>query len=126
VNEVSEERLTKDDRLRVVADLMRLRGRYPKLRMPEGLIRVYADPPQEPSDCIFARTTTCVSADLERQITPCQFGGTPDCASCGCIASAALGAVGRHRLPGGIRVGAIFSTSLRIGDAVRRRRERAN
>jgi hypothetical protein len=27
--------------------------------------------------------------------------------------------VARHRLPGGIRIGAIFSGSLRVGNAVR-------
>jgi MoaA/NifB/PqqE/SkfB family radical SAM enzyme len=126
VGEASDERLTPDDRQRVVAALMHLRGRYPKLKMPEGLIRVYEAPPRHPGECIFAQTTTCISADLERQITPCQFGGTPDCEQCGCIASAALGAVGRHRLRGGLRVGAIFTASLRVGDTVRRRRARAS
>ena len=125
VGEVSDERLTTDDRDRVIAALMHLRGRYPKLRMPEGLIEVYADPPQSPDECIFAQTTTCVSADFQRQIAPCQFGGTPDCSSCGCIASAGLGAVGRHRLPGGLRVGLLFEHSLTIGRAVRRVRGHA-
>jgi hypothetical protein len=60
-----------------------------------------------------------VSADFQRPITPYQFGENPDCASCGCIASAALAAVGRHRLPCGIRVGAIFENSLRIGTHVK-------
>jgi MoaA/NifB/PqqE/SkfB family radical SAM enzyme len=124
VGEVSDERLTPPDRERVVAALMTLRHRYPKLRMPEGLIRVYQAPPQSPDDCIFAQTTTCVSADFEKQISPCQFGGTPDCSNCGCIASAALKAVGRHQLPLGVRVGAIFEQSLRVGDTVRRLRER--
>jgi MoaA/NifB/PqqE/SkfB family radical SAM enzyme len=125
IGEQSEERLTPDDRQRVVAALMHLRTRYPKLRMPEGLIQVYADPPQTPDDCIFAQTTTCVSADFERTIAPCQFGGAPDCGNCGCIASAGLGAVGRHRLPGGLRVGAIFEQSVRVGRAVRRVRDRS-
>jgi hypothetical protein len=126
MSEESPERLTADDRERVIAALMHLRGVYPKLRMPEGLIKVYADPPASPGDCIFAQTTTCVSADFNRQITPCQFGGSPDCSSCGCIASAALGAVGRHRLPGGIRIGSIFEHSLAIGRAVRERRARSS
>jgi hypothetical protein len=86
------------------------------------MIRVYVDPPQNPDECIFAKTTTCISADFEHKISPCQFGGNPDCENCGCIASAGLGAVGRHRLPGGLRVGAIFEQSLRIGDGVRRMR----
>jgi hypothetical protein len=101
------------------------RSIYPKLKMPRGLIAVLADPPQSPRKCVFAQTTTCMSADFTREISPCQFGGHPDCASCGCIASAALGAVGRHRLAGGLRVGAIFEGSVRIGDTVRRMRSRA-
>jgi MoaA/NifB/PqqE/SkfB family radical SAM enzyme len=124
VGEVSDERLTPADRERVVAALMTLRHRYRKLAMPEGLIRVYQTPPQSPAECIFAQTTTCVSADFKTQISPCQFGGTPDCSNCGCIASAGLKAVGRHQLPLGVRVGAIFEHSLRVGHAVRRRRER--
>ena len=119
IGEISAERLRPEDRERVVAALMMLRTRYPKLRMPEGMIQVYSEPPQSPEECIFARTTTCVSADFRHHIAPCQFGGNPDCSNCGCIASAGLGAVGRHRLPGGLRVGAIFDQSLRIGEAVR-------
>jgi MoaA/NifB/PqqE/SkfB family radical SAM enzyme len=122
VGEQSEERLRPEDRERVVAALMTLRRAYPKLRMPEGIMQVYADPPRTPSECIFAQTTTCVSADFERHIAPCQFGGNPDCTNCGCIASAGLGAVSRHRLPGGLRVGAIFDHSLRIGRGVKRLR----
>jgi organic radical activating enzyme len=123
VGEISDERLDADDRRHVVADLLRLRTRYPKLGLPKGLIEVYADPPQSPADCIFARTTTCVSADFEQPITPCQFGGTPDCSQCGCMASAGLGAVGRHRLPGGIPVGAVFNASFKVGGIVRALRE---
>jgi hypothetical protein len=102
---------------------MMLRHRYPKLQMPEGLIKKYVSPPRNPDECVFAQTTSCISADLERRITPCQFGGTPDCSQCGCIASAALGAVAAHRLPGGLRVGAIFERSLKMGRVVRARRE---
>jgi MoaA/NifB/PqqE/SkfB family radical SAM enzyme len=125
LGEVSDEMLTRDDRERVVAALMLLRRHYPKLKMPESLIDVYRRPPASPDDCIFAKTTTCISADFEHAIAPCQFGGTPDCANCGCIASAGLKAIGRHKLPLGIPVGAVFEQSLRIGEGVRRIRERA-
>jgi len=121
--EVAPEILTRGDRERVIAALMALRRRIPKIAMPEGLIAQFATPPDGPDDCIFAQTTSCVSADFERRITPCQFGGTPDCSQCGCIASAGLKAVGAHKIAGGIRVGAIFETSVRIGRAVRSRRE---
>jgi len=123
VGELSAERLTKSDRQKVVDDLMVLRTKYPKLRMPKGMITSYVLPPHSPDDCIFAKTTACVSSNFEKPITPCQFGGNPDCANCGCIASAALAAVGRHRLPGGMRVGAIFETSFAIGAQVKAIRE---
>jgi MoaA/NifB/PqqE/SkfB family radical SAM enzyme len=125
IGEVSEERLQPDDRKRVVAALMYLRRVYPKLQMPEGMIRVYEQPPSNPGECVFAQTTTCISADFKRPISPCQFGGNPDCANCGCIASAGLGAIARHRLPGGIRVGAIFENSLKVGRKFRQLRPSA-
>jgi MoaA/NifB/PqqE/SkfB family radical SAM enzyme len=126
VGEQSEERLMPDDRRRVVADLMHLVHKYPKLGVPEGAIRVYANPPQSPSECVFAQTTTCISADFEHTISPCQFGGVPDCENCGCLASAGLGAVGRYRIAGGLRVGAILEQSVRLGQAVRRARARVS
>lgn len=123
IGEDSDERLTLGDRRQVVEDLLGLRGRFPKLAMPKGLIQVYNEPPHAPVDCVFAKTTACLSADFERPITPCQFGGTPDCENCGCIASAGLAAVARHRLPGGLRVGTIFDASFRIGATVKRLRD---
>jgi hypothetical protein len=88
--------------------------------MPKGMVEVYLNPPRSPDECTFAKTTLCVSSDLERRITPCQFGGNPDCEQCGCIASAGLDAIARHRLPGGVRVGAIFEASFGVGRAVAR------
>jgi MoaA/NifB/PqqE/SkfB family radical SAM enzyme len=122
VDEESDERLTAADRARVVAELRRLRLEFPKLQMPNGLLDAYLVPPDSPEDCIFAQTTECISADLKTRITPCQFGGTPDCSSCGCIASAGLAAVGRHKLPGGLPVEAIYWGSRRIGQALGRLR----
>jgi MoaA/NifB/PqqE/SkfB family radical SAM enzyme len=120
IGEVSAERLTPGDRQRVVSDLRALRLRYSKLEAPEGLINAYANPPASPDDCVFARTTWSVSADLTTKITPCQFGGTPDCANCGCIASAGLTALARHKLGGFVPVGSIFTGSVKIGETVRR------
>ena len=123
--ELSAERLTSADRARVIADLRRLRPQFSKLQMVDGMLNVYAKPPQSPAECIFAQTTECFSADLERRITPCQFGGNPDCANCGCIASAGLEAIGRHQLRGGIPVGRIFYASTRVGRTVARLRSSA-
>ena len=119
VGETAPEILAPADRERVVEDLLRLRLLYPKLKMPKGMVEVYRNPPASPEACVFAQTTTSLSADLERRITPCQFGGAPDCAQCGCIASAGLEAVARHKLPGGVRVGAIYWSSLKVGKVVR-------
>jgi MoaA/NifB/PqqE/SkfB family radical SAM enzyme len=122
IGEISNEMLSADDRGRVIDDIRALRSRYPKLQAPEGLLEVYADPPGSPDECIFARTTESISADLETRITPCQLGGAPDCTSCGCVASAALGAVGRHQLFGFIPVGSLFSGSVKVGERLRRLR----
>jgi MoaA/NifB/PqqE/SkfB family radical SAM enzyme len=122
VGEVYDERLMPPDRRRVVDELRRLRVHFPKLQMPAGLLNAYLDPPSSPGDCIFAQTTECVSADLDTRITPCQFGGEPDCESCGCMASAGLAAVGRHQLGGVIPIDALFKGSLGVGRAVSRLR----
>ena len=116
--ELSAERLTRGDRERVIAELRGLRARFSKLQLPEALLDVYATPPQGPEACIFAQSTQCLSADFAQPISPCQFGGNPDCASCGCMASAGLEAIGRHRLAGQIPVGRIFYASLRVGRTV--------
>jgi MoaA/NifB/PqqE/SkfB family radical SAM enzyme len=109
--------LTPEERKRVIAEMLQLRIQYPKLDMPAPVIRQFASPPQSPQDCVFALTTQTLSADLKTKITPCQFGGKPDCASCGCLASMGLAAIADHKLGGMIPVGAIFRTSIKIGKA---------
>jgi MoaA/NifB/PqqE/SkfB family radical SAM enzyme len=122
LGEVSQERLLPADRRRVIADLLALRQRYPKLNMPKGLIEAYAEPPRSPDECVFARTTTTISADLTTKITPCQFGGAPDCENCGCLASAGLAAVARHHILGFIPIAPLFSGSMKLGEQLRRLR----
>jgi sulfatase maturation enzyme AslB (radical SAM superfamily) len=107
--------LSSEERTRAITDMSRLRKQYPKLDMPEAVIRQFASPPQRPQDCVFALTTQTLSADLETKITPCQFGGNPDCASCGCIASMGLASIASHKLVGILSVGTIFKTSIKIG-----------
>ena len=122
IGEVSDEILRPDDRKRVISDLHAMRHRYPKLLLPKELLAVYADPPQSPDECVFARVTTTISADLTTSISPCQFGGAPDCSNCGCIASAGLAAIARHRLLGVIPVSALLKGSIKIGEQMRRLR----
>ena len=115
VGDQMAEILGSEERARAIADMMQLRKQYPKLDMPEAMIRQFASPPQRPQDCVFALTTQSLSADLQTKITPCQFGGNPDCASCGCIASMGLASIASHKLGGILSVGTIFKTSMRIG-----------
>jgi MoaA/NifB/PqqE/SkfB family radical SAM enzyme len=115
------EMLEPAERERAITDMLALRPEFPKLDMPEGLIRQFATPPASPQDCVFALTTQTLSADLKTKIVPCQFGGDPDCSSCGCIASMGLAAVAAHRLGGIIPVGAIFKASIKIGRSRTRR-----
>jgi MoaA/NifB/PqqE/SkfB family radical SAM enzyme len=115
--------LSAAQRAQVVAELRQLRRKYPLLEMPDALIREIESPPQSPADCIFARTTKTISADLRTAITPCQFGGDPDCNQCGCIASMALAAVGHHRVVGPITAGDLFKVSERVGEQWKRLRK---
>ena len=122
--EQSAEILLPEDRRRVVAEIASLRDRLPKLRdMRKGVLEGYLTPPTDPESCIFAKTTACLSSDLEKRITPCQFGGDPDCSQCGCIASAGLDAIGRYKVPGvGVKAGSLFWMSLKVGDGMRKLR----
>jgi MoaA/NifB/PqqE/SkfB family radical SAM enzyme len=119
---VAAEILTPNQRRMALDDLMQLQAAYPLVEMPPGLIEEFRHPPASPSECIFARTTLTVSADLKTRITPCQFGGTPDCSQCGCIASMALAAVGNHRVLPGVNAGQLFALSSLIGNGVNRLR----
>lgn len=107
--------LTREERERVVSELLELRPRYPKLAMGPGTLRQFLSPPSSPEECVFARTTSTISADLTTSIHPCQFGGDPDCSSCGCMASAGLAAVAAHKLGGVIPLAPLFKASLWAG-----------
>jgi hypothetical protein len=113
--EISEERLTPQDRVEAVRQIAALRREFPKLYMPEVVLDGYVRPPQTPAECIFAQITTCVSADLTTPITPCQFGGRPACTDCGCIASAGMAAIGNFRIAGLLPVSSIVAFSRNIG-----------
>jgi MoaA/NifB/PqqE/SkfB family radical SAM enzyme len=125
VGDQMPEILSSEERQRAITEMVQLRRQYPKLDMPEVVIRQFASPPHRPKDCVFARTTQTLSADLETKITPCQFGGNPDCSSCGCIASMGLAAIAAHKLGGILPVGTIFKASINIGETRARYREKS-
>jgi hypothetical protein len=82
------------------------------------VIREFLHPPDSPEKCIFAQTTNTISADLKSRVTPCQFGGNPDCSQCGCIASMGLAAVGNYKLGLGVTAGQVYRASARLSKAV--------
>ncbi|MGH9843843.1 MAG: radical SAM protein [Blastocatellia bacterium] len=110
-----DEILTPDERAKALSELAGLRGRFPKLELPNLVIEGFRNPPQSPAECIFARTTLSVTADLQNRIMPCQFGGNPDCSQCGCFASAGMKAVGDYRLMGFVPLRSIYFASDAIG-----------
>lgn len=112
------ELLSPAERARVIDELERLLPRYPRLDISERVLREFRRPPQSPKECIFAQTTQVISADLKTRVTPCQFGGNPDCSQCGCMASMGLAAVGHLRVGAGVNLGKIYSISERIGARV--------
>lgn len=111
----AEEVLTPAIRQKIITELAGLRSQFPKLVFPDSVAEGYRHPPSSPQECIFARTTLNLTADLKNKITPCQFGGTPDCSQCGCIASAGLAAVGRYRLFNILPLRTIYDLSDRVG-----------
>ena len=119
--EDSPEMLRPDDRARAVAEITALHAKHPKLHdMIPPVVAGYLNPPQSPDECTFARTTACLSSDLKKRITPCQYGGDPDCTQCGCMASVGLDALGNYKLGGVLPLKAIFNTSIRVGHGLGR------
>lgn len=116
--QLTEERLMPADRLRIVNELARLRSSFAKIDMPGVVLAGYLHPPASPQECIFAQTTSCLSADFSTFIEPCQFGGHPVCKECGCMASAGLASIGNYKLGGLVPLSQIFSFSKRVGERV--------
>jgi MoaA/NifB/PqqE/SkfB family radical SAM enzyme len=124
VGETSPEILTPEMRRKAVSVLSSLAPRYRKLVLNDYVLKAYLSPPRNPSECIFASITGCLSPDLETVVSPCQFGGNPNCRECGCLGSIAMHAVGERRLPIGVKIGSVFRASNRVGQWVRSVRER--
>jgi organic radical activating enzyme len=120
VGEAAEEILSPQERAATLDELIGLRALFPKLYLPDEVVNGYRRPPASPAECIFARTTMSVTADLRSRITPCQFGGNPDCSQCGCMASAGLKAIADHRVLGVLPVKSIYKTSDGVATAVKK------
>lgn len=120
IGATDQEILDPETRAVVIESIRALKGKYPKLDMPRLVLEGYKNPPASPADCIFSRTTLNLTANLEDKVVPCQFGGTPDCSNCGCMASAGLAAVGEYKLGGMVKLRNVYDLSDRIGTGIRR------
>jgi len=118
MGEESPERLSPEDRERIAVELPRLRRRYGKLLLPEGMARAFVNPPKNPNDCLFSKLSMNYSADLKSHVEPCVFGGNPDCSQCGCSISSALHWIREAKIAGPLRVGHMVRGSLAVGSAV--------
>lgn len=123
--EESAERLTPQDRETVARLLTPLGAAYPKFLMHAGLAQSFLHPPKNPSDCLFAKMSANYSADLQTRVEPCVFGGAPNCAECGCIASTGIHWIRSVKVAGPLRVGHFVRGSVGVGSLVNRLRKRA-
>jgi len=126
IGENSVEMLTPEMRRRAAAELGRLREWIPKIRVNPAILDAFLSPPSSPQECVFARVTKTVSADLKTVVEPCQLGGNPDCSQCGCLGSMGLHAVANYPLPLGFRIRPVFNASDAIGRTMRRFRAAAS
>jgi MoaA/NifB/PqqE/SkfB family radical SAM enzyme len=120
IGEESAERLTPEDRERVARELPQLGRVYAKLLLPEGMGKAFVHPPKSPDECLFSKVSGNYSADLQTQVEPCVFGGTPDCSQCGCSISSALHWIQEVKLAGPLRVGHMVRATLSVGSTVRK------
>lgn len=120
IGDRSPERLTAADRATAIDRIAALRSLYPKVYAPGVVLDGYRHPPDSPSECTFAQTTSCVSADLSTPVVPCQIGGRPECSECGCIAAAGLASIGKFKLAGLLKVSDVFVLSEKFGGALDR------
>jgi organic radical activating enzyme len=115
----SAERLTSGDRARLAAAIPWLAERYPKFLITPGMARAILSPPSSPAECTFARVSANYTADLRTRVTPCVFGGEPDCSECGCAISSALHWITNEKV-GPFAARRLLDASLGIGAAVAR------
>jgi MoaA/NifB/PqqE/SkfB family radical SAM enzyme len=125
IGEQSAEMLKREDRESITRQLTGMQSRYPKLLMREGIARELLRPPSEPAKCLFSKMSVNYSADFKTRVEPCIFGGTPDCANCGCATTTGLEYLGNVKLPGGFKLRHLVNTSIGIGTQVGRLRKRA-
>ena len=126
IGEESPEKLTLADRQEVARVLPGLARKYPKFLMNDGIAQAFLHPPARPAECIFAKMSANYSADLTTRVEPCVFGGTPNCAECGCAASSGLHWIRSVKVAGPLRVGHFVGGSVGVGSLINRLGGRKN
>jgi hypothetical protein len=121
--EQTPEMLMPEDRACVARVLPPLRERYPKFLMSPGIAQALLEPPHDPEECLFAKMSTNYSADLQSRVEPCIFGGTPDCAQCGCVISSGLHYAQGVKIAGPLKIRHLVKASVAIGSFVNRFRK---
>ena len=120
LNEDSAERLTEENRFQLAEYFSSVVGRFPKLTMQKGLMDAFLVPPTSPSTCLFSKLSVNYTADLTTRVEPCVFGGTPNCAECGCSISMGMHWLGELTLLGPLRARHLIRGSLSVGRTVNR------
>ncbi len=120
MEEESAERLTSQNRVDLAEYFNRERKRYPKLTMHKGLMDAFMRPPESPSDCLFAKLSINYTADLKNRVEPCVFGGSPNCAECGCSMSMGMHWLGDIKVAGPLHARHLIQGSLAVGRGVNR------
>jgi MoaA/NifB/PqqE/SkfB family radical SAM enzyme len=113
--EQSAERLTELNRQQLAEYLTGITGQYPKLTMHSGLVDAFLKPPAGPEECMFSKLSLNYTADLRTRVEPCVFGGSPECAECGCSMSMGMHWLGEYNLGGRLRAKHLIRGSLAIG-----------
>src|SRR5579864_6200480 len=126
VGEESAEKLTPADRQEIARALPGLARKYPKFLMNDGVAQAFLQPPENPAACLFAKMSANYSADLQTRVEPCVFGGSPNCAECGCAASSGLHWIRTVKVAGPLRVGHFVGGSVGVGSLMNRLRRRGS
>jgi len=119
-DEESAERLTPENRSELAAYFNRIGRKFSKLTMHPGLMRAFLEPPPSPAACLFSKLSVNYTADLRTRVEPCDFGGAPSCAECGCSMSMGMHWLGNVRVLGPLRASHLIRGSLAVGRGVNR------
>jgi hypothetical protein len=118
LGEKTPEMLTAESRQRLGDELPALASRYNKLLWSHELSDALLRPPTKPDECIFSKMSINYTADLDKRVEPCVFGGAPDCSQCGCAVSIGAHRIGNYRLAGVLPARYLMEGSVKIGKLV--------